>query len=526
MKKFGICCGLLAAWLCLSCLPAFAQDEEGAKRKLDIKPSVRGTVFAGPVREDGTIDYVAALDAHYRKGVTKDNNAYRGLFMLTQRKPDGEDWEHDEYEAKRQALEITPAELDAAPHFISWHDHAEAFGHDEGALYDIEAEALLGPIDSDILRDYEKWVQKSEPCFEFAAQTVSKSAYWMPVTSDEPGLVVAVMLPSLGEHRALARGLQAWVYQSAKQGDFDKTLGGIKTLRLLAWHQSKDWSLISSLVSISIDALTMQTIQRLIEHRLLPADKLAELDVLLRGRAPRVPLAESIGIGETCMGLDAFMQILAGRVGVDELMGGGGADDGPMGKILASGAFDVNRGLRQLRMQYLQMYRIAKIEDYAMRQRLTAQFEEQFENGTLQEDLFVQVGDARVPNPALLVSVEKRTDALADLFTTIMFPALGAATNTETRFMAGERCTFTAIAVERYRLKHGKLPASLGDLVPEYLDALELDTFANEPLRYKITEKGFMVYSVNDNMVDDGGVDDRDREDNDWVITIDYKDKS
>jgi hypothetical protein len=64
----------------------------------------------------------------------------------------------------------------------------------------------------------------------------------------------------------------------------------------------------------------------------------------------------------------------------------------------------------------------------------------------------------------------------------------------------------TAIATKRYELKHGKAPADLSALVPEFLPALPLDMIDGQPLRYQLVENGrFTLYSVGANGHDDGG---------------------
>jgi hypothetical protein len=66
----------------------------------------------------------------------------------------------------------------------------------------------------------------------------------------------------------------------------------------------------------------------------------------------------------------------------------------------------------------------------------------------------------------------------------------------------------TAVAIERYRLKHANdLPGTLADLVPTHLSAVPEDPFDGQPLRFKpLPGKGYVVYSVGANLVDDGGV--------------------
>ncbi|MBN1974490.1 MAG: hypothetical protein JW787_12700 [Sedimentisphaerales bacterium] len=63
----------------------------------------------------------------------------------------------------------------------------------------------------------------------------------------------------------------------------------------------------------------------------------------------------------------------------------------------------------------------------------------------------------------------------------------------------------TALAVQRYRLKHKKLPDSLGNLVPEYIESIPLDPFDGEELRYKRLDKGFVIYSIGEDLSDDNG---------------------
>jgi len=63
----------------------------------------------------------------------------------------------------------------------------------------------------------------------------------------------------------------------------------------------------------------------------------------------------------------------------------------------------------------------------------------------------------------------------------------------------------TALAIERYRLSHGQLPASLDDLVPDHLPGVPQDPFDGRPLRYRRLEPGFIVYSIGPDETDNGG---------------------
>jgi hypothetical protein len=69
------------------------------------------------------------------------------------------------------------------------------------------------------------------------------------------------------------------------------------------------------------------------------------------------------------------------------------------------------------------------------------------------------------------------------------------------------RTAATALAIERYRLKHGgKQPETLSALVPEYLSAMPIDPFTGEALQYRKQADGFVVFSVGADRQDDGGM--------------------
>jgi hypothetical protein len=66
--------------------------------------------------------------------------------------------------------------------------------------------------------------------------------------------------------------------------------------------------------------------------------------------------------------------------------------------------------------------------------------------------------------------------------------------------------TRSAMAIERWRLAHSdQLPASLAELVPSYLPGIPTDPFDEQPIHYRKLAKGYVVYSVGPDFIDDGG---------------------
>jgi len=79
---------------------------------------------------------------------------------------------------------------------------------------------------------------------------------------------------------------------------------------------------------------------------------------------------------------------------------------------------------------------------------------------------------------------------------------LGRAAEAETR----RRLVVTALALERYRGRHGRYPDRLTALAPEFVKASPVDFMDGQALRYRLTEGGhFLLYSVGLDCVDNGG---------------------
>ena len=67
------------------------------------------------------------------------------------------------------------------------------------------------------------------------------------------------------------------------------------------------------------------------------------------------------------------------------------------------------------------------------------------------------------------------------------------------------RLATTALAIERFRRERGRLPGEPKELTPQFLDAVPTDPFDGAPLRYRLLDRGYMIYSVDADGHDGGG---------------------
>ena len=82
-----------------------------------------------------------------------------------------------------------------------------------------------------------------------------------------------------------------------------------------------------------------------------------------------------------------------------------------------------------------------------------------------------------------------------------LLPAFEWLFATATANHAHKRVLMTAADVEIYRAQHGTLPPNLSAVSSE----LPFDPFDGKPLRYVTRPGGYSIYSVGENMQDDGG---------------------
>jgi hypothetical protein len=115
------------------------------------------------------------------------------------------------------------------------------------------------------------------------------------------------------------------------------------------------------------------------------------------------------------------------------------------------------------------------------------------------------------PTSKILAStnVPNRNESIARsrlyIFSSLLLPSMSRIFVKELNDLARCRLTQTAIAVERFRVTHGRLPDSLNNVAPEFLPSVPQDPFDGNPLRYKRLSKGYVVYSVGADGVDDAG---------------------
>ncbi len=122
---------------------------------------------------------------------------------------------------------------------------------------------------------------------------------------------------------------------------------------------------------------------------------------------------------------------------------------------------------------------------------------------------------ARQPWPEAKRALDKTTARVNKLgqfqrfrfyFSSLAIPNMSAATIRAVENQTELQLTVAAIALKRYQLRYGKLPANLETLVPEFLTSVPYDPMSGRALGYRLKPDGtFVLYSAGLDGRDDGG---------------------
>jgi hypothetical protein len=279
---------------------------------------------------------------------------------------------------------------------------------------------------------------------------------------------IAMLIPHVQNLRSLNRLLQLDLEVKLAQGDREGAVEDLLSLIATSESLKNEPILVSQLVRIACLGVAIGALERTLAHHQLSDEQLARIQEALA----RQQLHDSL---KRALRGEQFFLIHVTRT--NGSTGNPGAD---WARALPFRGADMAKGMELWR-------KVLDASDEGMLETLTATQE-------MEKEIEAVAGSP--------------IDRLRYSTTVLLFPAVDAATKAFLRGEASARLAETGVACERYRLAHDKLPAKLDDLVPEFLPAVPLDPFDRQPLRYRVTESGALLYSLGVDQLDDGGLED------------------
>jgi hypothetical protein len=274
-------------------------------------------------------------------------------------------------------------------------------------------------------------------------------------------------LPHLGKLRQATQLLELQALMKVEGGKPDDAAMAIADSFGAARALQNEPVLISQLMRLGVISISVSNLERVLSRSTLGDQQLTDLSNAIASQENPEALIRGLA-GERCTGEDLFLNNLSRYIG-------------PVTKPGNALTLWQLSGLKAMdHLKYLQL--MAELVRTA---------------GGSARDILDTAEDW-----------EKKVHQLPRLYflTNFLVPALTRVNEEQLKIFARLRSGRAAIAVERFRMANGRLPGSLDELTPKWLDTVPADPFDDQPIRYKKLAKGFVTYSVGPDQKDHGGI--------------------
>jgi len=343
-----------------------------------------------------------------------------------------------------------------------------------------------------------EWLAENEQPLDLIVAAAAKPKFFSPspsVLANPNTPLIEITLPHAQAAREAARALAARATFRVGNRQYAQAWEDCRACWRLGAHIAEGPTLIEKLVGMAIRGVAKDSTLALLQADDLPEDIARQVFTDLEALTASLDMADSINHAERFMFLDFTLRLITGRLGgVAQGTGGyGGHFVENASRVLA---FDVNVPLRLGNQWYDRLAMAATMDD---RQQRSVSLER------IEADISAVGGGINSKLLGGLLSRKKRSEAFGDVMLSLFLPAVGAAVDAKDRDQANFILVRLAAALAVHRSRTGEYPTSLDELVPAALADIPLDPYTKRPLIYERRGEGYLLYSVFENGVDDGG---------------------
>ncbi len=466
------------------------------------------THITEPLDEKGYVIYPAAYNERYGKGVTAENNAFVGVFTaLGPGKffDDLEDYyEGDEIEEHRQlrtrelhslcsriGIEQLPIEGD---YFINEVDFLKEKFPNEGQVeedyleeppnhmesFGLSEDELISPLRYPWKKeDYPllaRWIALNQKPLDKMVEASRCDRWFYPVEYDEevPTQLIALSNDALEDFRSANLALLARGMMRLEEGDTEGAWQDVSAVARLGSLSATTRTLIDRLTANTILQMANDTAATLIADPRVTATQ-RQLFLAEYGTLPAFPpLAAVIDTMERWSALE--MAIYLTRYGgygeMDQLTGSEEADN-KMADYYYNAFIDLNIVLPIINEGYDKLVRAAQEPDLQKQRELMDALEEELVDNS--RNLWKKAGKFLTGRGR-----QAQSEVIAEMFLGLFMPCISLISETDFKLTMTSQMVPVVSALADYRDKNGDYPEKLDALVPEYIDTIPKDIFAEK----------------------------------------------
>ncbi len=538
-------------FLCQAQTPSTTQTStsRAAVDKIDITPSKETTYFLGPVNPDGTIDYLAALNEYYGKGVTRENNAAIPLLKAVGPTLVGS-------AVRGQVLKRL--DLSSLPEQGDYFVGLGRFIKDKKQREEQLEKVMDGPWTAEQYPDISEWLKANEASLRMVTIATRRPRYYIPLMAKWKSVgLVSYQVPRIHIYRSIAKALVARAMLRLGSGQPSRTWEDLIAVHRLGRLLRQGPTFVHHLTGMAIEAMTFEADCALArsEKPFDSAGCMADLQSLF----PAPDYVTVIDVGDRCTQLDLVMVLArSGPKALDEAFEvlactGTEVEKGtPKGSNLHEGSsvaskmqwgtmrksVDWNEALRQVNAYVGRLVNAHRKGTYQERVRALEHFDraverdyeillkrmQEFVHSEEEMERFYGVVIPRIIRTKRHSARGHTATISQDVGRMVAVPlSLSLRKTHELHYQheMGRGLSVVAMALAGHKAANGTYPKKLDSLTPKCLRKIPPDLFADKPLEYQRRGEGYVLYSVGPNMKDDGG---KDSDDDDEEGTKGYDD--
>jgi hypothetical protein len=492
MATLFILIGLLPSLLCE--LPA-----------IPIELSKETTFIIEPLAGDGLPNYALAIQKLEKKGVTPEQNGaipfWQGMGQC----------EMSDEEFERLAREIGLSFDSKVKPFVPLQDKATfqaiiEWLRETGRSSDEEELSTLAddyvawvqsnPWTAKDVPPLAKWLADNDQALDLFVESSNMPQFYSPYPNllvDRTVSVLEVQLQHVSGMRRVTQALMARAMYRVGKKDHQRAWYDCRSCIALGNHLASEHMLVNQLVAMSARRNGLGGTCVLLSQSNI-SSKLASLvfNDLIELNRP-VDCSTALDHGERLMALDIVLRMSTGHLedqALEEI-------DKDLAKIVKAG-IDPNLSLRWINERYDRMVKSARIPNHKERVRTLGALADELEEEAEELTSMARLGG---------LSRTFRSNVVAEICFIHVFPALEMMGKTITEHEQFSMLTTIAAALAVHKAEHGHSPKELAELSPAILKDIPDDLYTDKPLHYKLTDDGYLLYSLFENETEDGGTD-------------------
>jgi len=342
-----------------------------------------------------------------------------------------------------------------------------------------------------------RWIQEQYDALTLIVQSSQKPYYWRTYASgdDKSNVMLSILLPNLSDFRNLARTLRLRAELHAEQGRYEEAFDDLKSCYRFGRHLKGDKFLVEQLTGIALEAISVRTIRDIVAKYEIDSELLKDLqqsiERFIENEKFTMSLeAEKLGIYDEIQRCFTDGHFGRGHLYLSRMIS------------LSSSDYQSDLALEAI-ISPRQWPRAVNVLFTHPDKQQTRETADRF------YDFWTSVSHK---TPAQIkaegIDPEKEASKIIEgnMFLQILEPALARINHIAYRNKTDVHATVAVLAIKRFEKEKGRYPTSLDELVKAgYLKKLPVDPYSDGPFVYKKTDSGFLLYSLGENLKDDGG---------------------